>query len=83
MDLVRPGIAVDPREAGGFALGQSGESSGDAAVIGLAASADAICLVAIAIALNVGWVVLNWRRGILVVFGLVFFLIIIAANAFS
>ena len=37
-----------------------------------------ICLVAIAIALNVGWVVLNWRRGILVVLGLVFFLIIIA-----
>lgn len=37
-----------------------------------------ICLVAIAVALNVGWVVLNWRRGILVAFGLVFFLIIIA-----
>jgi signal transduction histidine kinase len=37
-----------------------------------------ICLVAIAIALNVGWVVINWRRGILAVLGLVFFLIIIA-----
>lgn len=37
-----------------------------------------ICLVAIAVALNVGWVVLNWRRGILAVLGLVFFLIIIA-----
>jgi len=37
-----------------------------------------ICLVAIAVALNVGWVVLNWRRGLLAAFGLVFFLIIIA-----
>ncbi len=37
-----------------------------------------ICLVAIAIALNVGWVVINWRRGILAALGLVFFLIIIA-----
>lgn len=37
-----------------------------------------ICLVAIAVALNVGWLVINWRRGLLAVLGLVFFLIIIA-----
>lgn len=37
-----------------------------------------ICLVAIAVALNVGWVVINWRGGLLAIFGLVFFLIIIA-----
>ena len=37
-----------------------------------------ICLVAIAVALNVGWVVINWRSGLLAIFGLVFFLIIIA-----
>ena len=37
-----------------------------------------VCLVAIAVVLNVGWVVINWRRGLLAVLGLVFFLIIIA-----
>lgn len=37
-----------------------------------------ICLVAIAVALNVGWVVINWRRGVLAVLGLIFFLVIIA-----
>jgi signal transduction histidine kinase len=37
-----------------------------------------ICLVAIAVTLNVGWVVLNWRRGLLAVLGVVFFLLIIA-----
>jgi len=37
-----------------------------------------ICLVAIAVTLNVSWVVINWRRGVLAVFGLVFFLVIIA-----
>jgi two-component system, OmpR family, sensor histidine kinase SenX3 len=37
-----------------------------------------ICLVVIAVALNVGWLVINWRRGLLAVLGLVFFLIIIA-----
>jgi signal transduction histidine kinase len=37
-----------------------------------------ICLVAIAVTLNVSWLVINWREGLLVVFGLVFFLIIIA-----
>ena len=37
-----------------------------------------ICLVAIAVALNVGWLVINWRRGVLAVLGLIFFLVIIA-----
>ena len=37
-----------------------------------------ICLVAIALALNIGWVVLNWREGVLAILGLIFFLLIIA-----
>ena len=37
-----------------------------------------ICLVAIAVTLNISWLVINWREGLLVAFGLVFFLIIIA-----
>ena len=37
-----------------------------------------ICLVAIAVALNVSWVVLNWRMGVLAVLGVIFFLLIIA-----
>ena len=34
-------------------------------------------LVAVAIALNVGWIILNWREVALLVFGIVFFLLII------
>jgi signal transduction histidine kinase len=37
-----------------------------------------ICLVALAVTLNISWIVLNWRRGVLVVLGIVFFLPIIA-----
>lgn len=37
-----------------------------------------ICLVAIAVGLNVGWLVINWTRGVLAVFGLILFLVIIA-----
>jgi len=37
-----------------------------------------ICLVAIAVALNVSWVVLNWRTGVLAILGVIFFLLIIA-----
>ena len=37
-----------------------------------------ICLVALALTLNVSWLVLNWRRTALAVFGLIFFLLIIA-----
>ena len=37
-----------------------------------------ICLVALAVTLNVSWILLNWRRGILAILGVVFFLVIIA-----
>ena len=36
------------------------------------------CLIAIAVALNVGWVVINWRSGVLALVGLFFFLALIA-----
>jgi len=35
------------------------------------------CLVALAVALNVGWILLNWREVALLVFGIIFFLAII------
>jgi signal transduction histidine kinase len=35
------------------------------------------CLVAVAIALNVGWIILNWREVAMLVFGIIFFLLII------
>lgn len=37
-----------------------------------------ICLVALAVTLNISWIVLNWRRGVLAVLGVIFFLLIIA-----
>jgi signal transduction histidine kinase len=37
-----------------------------------------ICLVALAVTLNISWIVLNWGRAVLLVLGLVFFLLIIA-----
>jgi two-component system sensor histidine kinase SenX3 len=37
-----------------------------------------IGLVALAVALNVGWVILNWREGVLLFFGIIFFAVIIA-----
>src|ERR1700686_2345184 len=37
-----------------------------------------VCLVALAVALNVGWIILNWREGVLLFFGVIFFLLIIA-----
>ena len=37
-----------------------------------------ICLVALAVTLNISWIVLNWRRGVLAILGVVFFLLIIA-----
>ena len=36
-----------------------------------------ICLVVLALALNVGWILLNWREVALLVFGIVFFVLII------
>jgi len=35
-------------------------------------------LVALAVALNVGWIILNWREGVLLFFGVIFFVAIIA-----
>ncbi len=35
------------------------------------------CLVALAVALNVGWILLNWREVALLVFGIIFFVLII------
>jgi len=37
-----------------------------------------VCLVGLAVALNVGWIILNWREGVLLFFGIVFFALIIA-----
>ncbi len=37
-----------------------------------------IGLVALAVALNVGWIILNWREGVLLFLGIVFFALIIA-----
>jgi two-component system sensor histidine kinase SenX3 len=37
-----------------------------------------ICLVAVAVTLNISWLVLNWREGIVIAFGSIFFLVIIA-----
>jgi signal transduction histidine kinase len=36
------------------------------------------CLVALAIALNVGWIILNWRQVAQLIFGVIFFMAIIA-----
>ena len=36
-----------------------------------------ICLVAVALALNVGWILLNWREAALLVLGIIFFIVII------
>jgi signal transduction histidine kinase len=37
-----------------------------------------ICLVVIAVTLNVSWLILNWREGVLALLGFIFFLLIIA-----
>jgi signal transduction histidine kinase len=37
-----------------------------------------ICLVTIALTLNIGWLVINWKEGVLAILGLIFFLVIIA-----
>jgi two-component system sensor histidine kinase SenX3 len=37
-----------------------------------------VTLVALAVALNVGWIILNWRQGVLLFFGIIFFALIIA-----
>ncbi len=37
-----------------------------------------ICLIVLAVALNVGWIVFHWRQVALLIFGVIFFLMIIA-----
>lgn len=37
-----------------------------------------VCLIVLAVALNVGWILLNWRQLALLILGLVFFIVIIA-----
>src|SRR6201984_2740024 len=37
-----------------------------------------VCLVALAVALNVGWIILNWREGVLLFLGIIFFAVLIA-----
>jgi two-component system, OmpR family, sensor histidine kinase SenX3 len=37
-----------------------------------------IGLIALTVALNVGWIILNWREGVLLLFGIIFFALIIA-----
>jgi signal transduction histidine kinase len=37
-----------------------------------------ICLVALAVALNVSWILLNWKLGVLAILGVIFFVLIIA-----
>src|SRR4051812_24482278 len=37
-----------------------------------------ICVTALAVTLNVSWLLLNWREGVLAVLGLIFFLVVIA-----
>jgi len=41
------------------------------------------CLIALAIALNIGWILLNWREVALLVFGIIFFLLIIFGLALN
>ena len=37
-----------------------------------------VCLVAAAVTLNISWLIINWREGVMIVFGSIFFLVIIA-----
>jgi signal transduction histidine kinase len=42
-----------------------------------------ICLVAAAVTLNVSWLVINWREGVMIVFGSIFFFVIIALGVIN
>ena len=42
-----------------------------------------ICLVVITVTLNVSWLILNWREGVLALLGFIFFLLIIAGLVFN
>jgi signal transduction histidine kinase len=41
------------------------------------------CLVAAAVTLNISWLVLNWREGMVIVFGSIFFLVIISLGVIN
>jgi signal transduction histidine kinase len=41
------------------------------------------CLVAAAVTLNISWLVLNWREGMVIVFGSIFFLVIITLGVIN
>src|SRR5215470_8591027 len=41
------------------------------------------CLIALAVALNVGWVVFHWRQVAMLIFGVIFFVLIIAGLALN
>jgi len=42
-----------------------------------------VCLVAAAVTLNISWLVINWREGIVVIFGSIFFLVIITLGVIN
>src|SRR5213592_995868 len=42
-----------------------------------------ICLVAAAVTLNISWLVINWREGMMIVFGSIFFLVIISLGVIN
>jgi len=42
-----------------------------------------IISIVLAVVLNIGWVVLNWRTGFIYVFGIIFFLLVIAGMVFN
>jgi signal transduction histidine kinase len=42
-----------------------------------------ICLVVLALALNVGWILLNWRQVAILIFGIIFFVLIITGLALN
>ena len=37
-----------------------------------------VCMVLLAVGLNVGWIILNWREGVLLFLGIIFFALLIA-----
>ena len=42
-----------------------------------------VCLVAAAVTLNISWLVINWRQGMMIVFGSIFFLVIISLGVIN
>src|SRR5262245_37996549 len=42
-----------------------------------------VCLLALTVALNVGWIVFHWRQVALLIFGVIFFVLIMAGLALN